>query len=200
MATRTSHQPITAEEFLQIRFPEGARAELVNGEIRWLRGPGDARAMVGGSLEHSRVKTNILSWLRAHLRGGPCRAWDADAAVQTNPWTIRYPDATIDCGGDSGLDRSLKAHRLTDPRVVFEVLSPGTRDDDERDKLDEYRAVSTIRMVVLVDPATQRLFIAERGPVPVGWQGAWRDEPTDLDLRPAGIPVTLPHAEIFARD
>jgi Uma2 family endonuclease len=191
MATSASVKPTTVEEFLAIRFPSGVRAELVNGDVRM---------MGGGSMEHARIQGNLLRWLGQHLRGGPCRSWGSDMAVQTEPWSVRYPDVTVDCGQDHGKAASLRTDRLSDPRIIFEVLSPSTRDEDEGPKLAEYKGMTTVTMIVLVDPDSQRLRVAERAPLPDGWCETLHADAVDLDLEAAGLRLVLPHAEIFARD
>ena len=109
-------------------------------------------------------------------------------------------EVTVDCGGLPDRDVMLNAYRLTDPRVIFEVLSPTTRGEDKGEKPAEYQAVSTLRMVALVDPDTRCLFVARRAPQPRGWQGVWHEQPVGVELQAAGLPLTLPYAEIFARD
>jgi Uma2 family endonuclease len=191
MATSIHSRPITADEFFQIRFPSDLRAELVDGQVRM---------MGGGSMEHARIQKNLMRWFGAKLRGGPCQPWGSDMGVQVNPWSVRYPDLTIDCGKDPGLAESIRTNRLTDPRIIFEVLSPTTRDEDEGAKLTEYRGIASVRMIVLVDPEAQQVRVYERAPLPSGWRDRLLDGATDLDLESAGLYLTLPRAEIFARD
>ena len=175
---------LSIEEFLQIDFGPGLRAELDDGFIRM---------MAGGTYRHSRVQTNILVAIANRMRGSGCRPYGSDMAVKIADKSVRYPDVTVDCA-PAPIE---EARALMQPRVVFEVLSPTTRGHDEGVKLAEYRTLATVDTIVLVDPEAERCRVLQRtGP------GAWSDvtyaDPADIAL-PA-LDLTLPHAEIFARD
>jgi hypothetical protein len=51
--------------------------------------------------------------------------------------------------------------------------------------------------IVLVDPQTERVRLVRRTGV-AGWIDDWLDAGTDLIL--PSLDLTIPHAEIFARD
>ena len=175
---------LTSEEFLAIEFPSGLRAELDNGVIRM---------MAGGSREHARVQMNLYGFLRQQLRGSGCRPFGSDMAVETGWKSTRYPDVTVDCSREDKDD----AKALADPRVIFEVLSPGTRREDEGAKLDEYRRLAGVDTIVLVDPAAERVRVLQRVS-PEEWSDRSFAQPADVALPSLGL--TIPHAEIFARD
>ncbi|MEO7690592.1 MAG: Uma2 family endonuclease [Sphingomonas sp.] len=182
-----AYRPITAEEFLEMEFGEGRRAELENGVIYM---------MTGGTAGHALIQGNILTSLGVKLRGSGCRPYGPDLAVKVGPISVRFPDVSVYCGHP--FDRSMDAEKLLgDPRAVFEVLSPSTSTKDQTTKLGEYRALAGIDTIVFVDPKRELVRIVQR----VGIEG-WRDEqfenPHDVDLPSLGI--TLSHAEIFARD
>lgn len=180
------HEPrlLTVEEFLRIEFPEGVKAELDRGLIR---------LMGGGSTGHARVQMNLYGFLRTALRGSGCRPYGSDAAIESADLSLRYPDLTIACGPQNDAD----GKALVEPKVVMEVLSPGTRAHDETVKLAEYLALPTIETVVLIDPLIERVRILQRRG-PEEWNDRRCSEPADVTLPSLGI--TIPHAEIFARD
>jgi Uma2 family endonuclease len=189
MATQASVRFLTPAEVLQIDFGPDLRAELDNGVVRM---------MAGGSREHSRVQTNLLRWFGNKLRGSGCRPHGSDAAVQTTDTSIRYPDMTIDCGPDEGPVAEAEELVLADPRLIVEVLSPGTRAIDEGVKLIEYRQVDSLRTILLIDPVAQRVRVLARDSASERWRDQRHDEAVDIELAPFGL--MLPHAEIFARD
>ncbi|GGB20278.1 hypothetical protein GCM10011380_07320 [Sphingomonas metalli] len=179
----TTPRLLTADEFLQIDFGPDLKAELDNGYIRM---------MAGGSRDHARVQANIIIALGPRLRGSGCRPYGSDMAVRPHGLSVRYPDVTIECGsaGGSGADTELAA-----PRVIFEVLSPSTRELDLRVKKDEYRAIASVDTIVFVDPEAETVATSQRR------GGTWVDTlfaAADVEL-PA-LSLTIPHAEIFARD
>jgi Uma2 family endonuclease len=109
--------------------------------------------------------------------------------------SIRYPDVSVYCGREGPEFDDDKA--ANDPRAIFEVLSAGTARTDLRVKLEEYRELPSVDTIVFLDIATERVRIVQRTG-PTGWSDVQHQEPHDIAL-PA-LAVTLPHAEIFARD
>lgn len=186
MAAQPDAVLLDAERFLQIDFGPDIKAELDNGVIRM---------MAGGTRAHARVQMNLYSFMRTALRGSGCRPFGSDMAVRTHDYSVRYPDLTIDCGGEGVADDEDRL--LHHPQVVVEILSPSTRDNDQGVKLNEYRAIASIDTIVLVDPLAERLRVLQRTG-PDAWSDRTYREPADLEL--PSLNVTVPHAEMFARD
>ncbi|MGP7796659.1 Uma2 family endonuclease [Sphingomonas sp. CLY1604] len=173
--------------FLDIRFPDGPRYALIDGTIRMMAGVTPAHARVGG---------NILGYLYPRLRGTGCRPYNSDMGVRVDDTNLRYPDVTVFCGNPAAPEREME-RAYPDPVVIVEVLSPSTSANDEGDKLRLYRALPSVDTIVFVDPQAETSRVVQRlGPT------AWRDDlfaqPHDVALPAIG--VTIPHAEIFARD
>jgi Uma2 family endonuclease len=104
-------------------------------------------AMVGGTNNHGIICRNLQGHLFNRLRGRPCQAMTSDGGgVATVGNKVRYPDATVTCSPIAGADRL-----LANPVIVFEVLSPSSRQDDMTVKKREYQAVPSIRRYVLID-------------------------------------------------
>lgn len=185
MATQPEYPLLTAREFLEMSFGD-RKAELDNGVIRM---------MAGGTVWHAQVSGNIFAWLRSQLRGSRCRPYGSDVATLTNDHSIRYPDVSVFCRGDRAQDANLKA--FDDPRVLFEVLSAGTARTDLKIKLPEYKALSSLDTIVFVDIAVEQVRVFQRTG-PDGWNEQGFDDPTDVAL--PSLDLTIPHAEIFARD
>lgn len=186
MATQRQQRLLTADEFLRIDFGSGLKAELDNGVIRM---------MAGGSARHDRIQINLIIALGARLRGSGCRPRGPDMAVRTHDGSIRYPDVSIYCGSPPDEDRT----SLDDPKVLIEILSASTQAEDRGVKLQEYKALASVDTIVLADPERERLHVFQRaGHRPEAWSEVVHVEPADLDLPTLGI--TIPHADIFARD
>lgn len=186
MAAQPELVLLTAEQFLAIEWGSDIKAELDNGVIRM---------MSGGTVAHARVQMNLYRFLGSALRGSGCRPFGSDMAIKTHAGSVRYPDVSVDCGGDRDTPEEAKA--LGDPRIAIEILSPSTRRDDEGVKLGEYRLVPTIDTIVFIDPIAERLRVLQRTG-PDAWSDRTHREPADLELPALGLVV--PHAEIFARD
>ena len=135
---------MTVEEFLDWHERQEERYELVNGFPIQIFPP---KGMTGGRRVHNRVTQNIGSALEPITRRRGCETTTHNTGVRTPSYGIRYPDVTIDCG--SGTDDDLTA---TEPIVVVEVSSPSNTAREVTDKLEEYRAHPTIRIIMWVEP------------------------------------------------
>jgi Uma2 family endonuclease len=185
MATQPAYPLLTADEFIQIDFGE-RKAELDNGVIRM---------MAGGTARHARVQGNIYFALAQRLRGTRCTPYNSDMAARTHDRSVRYPNLSSYYDRDGPENDSEKM--FDDPRVIFEVLSAGTARTDLRTKLEEYKRLPSVDTIVFVDIAVERLRVVQRT-----GRARWDDDDHDeaVDLRLPSLDVTLPHAEIFARD
>ncbi|MDY8109020.1 Uma2 family endonuclease [Fulvimarina sp. 2208YS6-2-32] len=184
MSDLRDFEPWTLPEFFAWQEGQSERFELVGGF--------PLKMMTGASNRHDLVAVNILAELRNRLRGSPCRPFTADGAVETFPGQIRRPDAGIDCG-----KADLDAYMAKAPTAVFEVLSPSTRDFDRIRKVEEYKSVSTMRHIVIIEPTLVSLVHVSR----TSGDAVWETEMLNgidqtLDLTGAGIQI--PVLEIYA--
>jgi len=119
----------TPEDYLKFERESDSRHEFLNGEIF---------AMAGESLSHSRVCVNLGGEVRAKLKGKSCEALSPNMKVRTSTASLfSYPDLTIVCGEPQFHDT--KKDVLTNPQVIFEVLSPSTAEYDRTTKFQRYR-------------------------------------------------------------
>ncbi len=146
----TALQPWTIEAFFAWQERQPERYELVGGF--------PLKMMVGVRNVHDDVVVNIVAELRNQLRGKPCRPFTGESAIETLPGQIRRPDVGVDCGR-----RDPNGYKAAEPRMVLEVLSPGTRDFDTFEKLGEYKTVETHDHIVFVDPDCAEIVHWTRG-------------------------------------
>lgn len=105
-------------------------------------------AMAGGTPEHARVSLAIGALLFGQLAGKPCHPYGSDLRIALKHDTYAYPDCTIICGE---VERSPHdPNTVTNPRVVFEVLSPSTEHYDQGRKAFLYQNIPSLQTVVLV--------------------------------------------------
>ena len=102
-------------------------------------------AMVGVRVAHSAIQGNLTFQLVGQLRGKPCRPHGSDLKIVA-AGSIRYPDAFVVCTKLAG-----DARAVTEPVVVFEILSESTAHIDLVIKNDEYRATPSIRRYVILE-------------------------------------------------
>lgn len=185
MATNLYAPLLTVEEFLRIDFGPNKKAELSNGVIRM---------MAGGTVAHNRIQGNVMRILGNGLRGSGCSPYGSDMGVRMHDFSLRYPDVSVFCGRDGPENDKLR--ELDDPKLVVEVLSPSTRDEDVAVKLPEYKAVASMQTILFVDPDTGGMRLLQRTG-PAAWNDAELAPGTDVPLPEFGL--TLAYDNIFAR-
>jgi Uma2 family endonuclease len=128
-------RPMTLAEFLAWEDRQALRYEFDGFS---------PKAMTGGTAAHSAIQTNLLRVLGNLLLGKPCRPHGSHLKIEV-AGRIRYPDAFLVC-----TPVSPRAKVVSDPVVVFEILSPSTEHDDLVLKNVEYRATPSIQCYVVV--------------------------------------------------
>lgn len=127
------------------------------GDARYEYWDGDIYCMSGGSRAHGIISVNIVVALANGLRGGWCRAFNADTAIWTPTLPpYRYPDASVACGElqfkhVKGLDA------LVNPILIIKVLSPSAASRDHEEKFVAYQAIETFSEYLLVAQDSPRV-------------------------------------------
>lgn len=129
-------QPMSLDEFLAWERRQDLRYEFDGMQ---------PLAMVGGTVAHSVIATNLVRALEDRLRGSPCRAFRGDLKIIA-AGRVRYPDAVVTCSPVAN-DTDI----VPDPVIVFEVLSSSTAITDRIEKNEEYRATPSIQRYVMLE-------------------------------------------------
>lgn len=117
------------EDYLRFERESIERHEFLDGEIY---------QMAGESLAHSRICVNLSGEARNKLKGKSCEPLSPNMKVRTSTASLfAYPDLTIVCG--EPLFHDTKKDVLTNPKVIFEVLSPSTAEKKRTTKFQKYR-------------------------------------------------------------
>lgn len=155
-------------------------------EIRYEYLAGYAYAMSGGTAAHSFGVT-IVGLLNEQLRSGPCRVFNSDMRVQLSEKRYVYPDATISCDvADSQEDNEV----IRSPRLVLEVLSPGTELYDRGQKFLAYQKCATIQEYVLVNTRQQSIEVFRRQATTWTYQRFEPGQVVHLESLDIHLPVT----------
>lgn len=119
-------------------------------EIRHEYLDGTVYAMAGETPEHSLICFNLGGIMHAQLKEKPGRGFSLNMKVRTDQSGLfAYPDLTVVCGEPLYHDN----HRdvLTNPTVVFEVLSRSTAAYDRGEKSLRYRThIASFKDLILV--------------------------------------------------
>lgn len=143
MVAHPHRQWMSVEEYLTL--------DNASTEQRYEYVDGYAYMLAGGTANHATIGMNVTSVLRGLLRGGPCRVYSSDLRVRLSERLYAYPDATVSC---NERDRG-QIDIIHYPRLIVEVLSPGTEAYDRGQKFEYYRECPTIQEYVLVNAQRQ---------------------------------------------
>ena len=106
--------------------------------------------MAGGTINHNRIAGNVYHATRSNFKGKRCEAFNSNMKVRIDEHDLdTYPDAIIICGKPQMFED--RKDMVTNPKVIFEVLSDSTKSDDRGTKFEFYRALASFEDYVLID-------------------------------------------------
>lgn len=130
---------MTIAEYLEWEPLQELRYEYVHGTVI---------AMAGGTIPHNDIALNLYHALYPQVRSKGCRINVADVKVEVNSNSpYYYPDVVVSCHPDDLTARKLLPH----PKLIVEVLSPGTEAKDRGEKFAHYRSSPTLQEYVLIE-------------------------------------------------
>lgn len=138
---------ITTDEFLRFEKASFHKHEFFKGEVF---------AMAGAGARHNVIFSNLFGELAYRLKGKPCRPYGSDLRIHIPENTLyTYPDISIICG--EVLRSATDPDTAIQPTVLFEILSPSTRDYDRGGKFILYRDIPTLKEFILIDSESIRI-------------------------------------------
>ncbi len=144
---------VTYSEYLAFEASADTRHEYVDGQIL---------AMAGGSIRHGRLIARLVVLLATKLQGRGCIPVASDVRVRIRAADrTTYPDVFIVCGEIQRDADDVEA--VTNPTVVFEVLSPSTEYYDRRVKSADYRKLASVQETVLISQTSRHVERVTRG-------------------------------------
>ncbi len=141
MIAQVETKTYTAQEYLEAEVNSLDRHEFINGEII---------LMAGGTPDHNEIALNLGGALKLALKGKPYRTFSSDQRLwvpQLNNYT--YPDVMV-VAKPIEL-QSGRTDTITNPLLIAEVLSKGTRAYDRDDKFAAYRSIPSFQEYLLID-------------------------------------------------
>ncbi len=189
----------TPAEYFALEAKAEYKSDYYDGEIFPCGevGPdGQLISMAGGSRRHSLICSNLIREVGNRLKGNPCRAFESNLRLSVASTGLRaYPDVSIYCGQSETDPSDPSGQTLTNPTVLFEVLSPTTEGYDRGTKTFHYRRIESLRALVMVKQDALQVEVQFRGQ-----NGAWQIQDiagADAVLSLPDIGVILPLAEIY---
>ena len=184
MSAQRQIETWTQQEYWELEEISPIKHEFINGV---------PYAMAGGTFNHTKVGGNVFGSVDFRLRGKPCNVHTSEQKVKVEATNDTfYPDAVIFC--PPARFEGKGNHTLLTPSVIFEVLSPATKDFDRTDKFRAYRQIETLTDYILIEP--DRVFVDHFRRTPDGWllrNYTRRDE----ELSFPDLEITLPLGEIY---
>ncbi len=156
MATQPTPDKLSFTEYLRLERAADTKSEYRGGLLF---------AMAGGTLTHARLSARVISLLE-RTAGRSCQVLTSDlkiyaAAVDEG----MYPDASLLCAEPEFFDG--RKDVLLNPTVVFEVLSPSTREYDQSLKASFYRTIPSLEAIFLID--SEQIYVQRQIRQGNGW-------------------------------
>lgn len=124
------------EQYLETEKAREQRHEFIHGQIY---------AMAGVSAKHNLICINITRRF-FDLSHDRCRIYQTDVKLRIRREKVYYPDVMVVCEGEPPNE-----YYETNPCILVEVLSPSTKDIDQREKADAYRSIPSLQAYLIVD-------------------------------------------------
>ncbi len=131
----------TIQEYLTLENESVEKHEYYKGEIF---------LMAGAKIPHNLIADNIYYQLRLQLKGKKCKPFSSDTRIHIPQNSLfAYPDISVVCGDIETLNND--NINVTNPTLIFEVLSKSTKNYDRSEKFKLYRAIPDFKEYILVD-------------------------------------------------
>ncbi len=132
----------TLEEYLALEELAEYKSEFWDGTIV---------AMAGGKPNHNKIANSVGRVVENELdkKNKNCSTFNSDQKVYIPKFNHGvYPDCMVICGDEELHEKSTAM--VTNPSLIFEVLSKSTKDYDKSEKFEGYRSLPSFREYVIV--------------------------------------------------
>lgn len=182
-------EPVTIADFdiFVETQADNAVYELVDGKIVMMTNPNQ---------RHEQIAANIGWALKGEMDKRGCRTYlggmRAQLSDRIDGTDKTKPDVVVRCGLTPPAAET--RNHITDPLVIVEVLSPSTMDVDRGSKLEFYKALPTLRHIVIAYQDQLRIEHYRR--VPEGWETDVLTRGEDV-LRLEAVAFAMPAAQAY---
>ncbi len=183
MSTARKIDLISVQEYLAGEQVSDVKHEYVGGTVH---------AMVGATIAHNIIATNVLGALREQLKDSPCREFNSDMKVRIRTASgIRfyYPDAQMVCQSNPQTETFQDS-----PVLIIEVLSDSTRRVDEEEKKENYLTIPSLYAYVMLEQYAPQAVVHRR--TATGFERLACQQPDSaIDLPEIGVELSF--AELY---
>lgn len=142
---------VTVADYLAGEETSDVRHEYLGGLVY---------AMAGETRAHNTIAGNLYIAIRQHLRGGSSKLYMSDIRVNLSlrdDAYYYYPDLVVTCD-----PRDTDPRFVRYPKLIIEVLSPGTERVDKREKFFAYTTIESLEEYVLVSQSPHEATVYRR--------------------------------------
>ncbi|MCC6342977.1 MAG: Uma2 family endonuclease [Bryobacterales bacterium] len=138
---------LTPEQYLEIERKAETKSEYLRGAMY---------AMAGGSFAHNVILGNLVFAVKGAVKGKPCSVHFSDLRLcVSSSGLYTYPDAMIVCGPPQFADN--RNDTVTNPIIIFEILSPSSEAYDRGVKFSHYRGLESLEEYILISQSEPRI-------------------------------------------
>jgi Uma2 family endonuclease len=127
------------------------RTNIINSNFQH----GKIEAPKSSGRHHSLIGSNIIIALGSRLQRHKCEIYMSNMQVKLSENNFSYPDVVVVKGSPKFCGSDLDV--LTNPTVIFEILSKKTLVEDKTEKLELYLSMESVQEYLLVDEAKMRV-------------------------------------------
>jgi Uma2 family endonuclease len=144
MNIKTVEEYLNPEQYLNL---ERRGIREINGKWEYYKGP--RREVIGKSLKHCTISTNLLSSsLKNNVIMHNYTIFSSDMRLYVPFYeSYFYPDITVVRGKPLLKDRAFD--NLFNQALIIEIISPGTEEYDRVDKFTAYQSILTLEEYIL---------------------------------------------------
>ncbi len=147
-------------------------------------------SMAGGSHRHAIMQLNIGSELRAMARGKNCVASGPDIQIWVEEvQTALYADVALVCGKAAYFKKN--RNMLVNPRLIVEVLSPGTRDYDLSGKFEIYKKLASFHEYLVVESDSVLVIHHQKDSAGVWTRKSYKNRTAEILIPSLGLPLAV---------
>lgn len=178
--------PMSVQDYLYLD------RSTLDGKYEYLDGV--ARLKCGEAVAHSQIAFHMCVALHRHVFESPCIVCSSDVQtlVAVKPdgrENYFYPDVTLSC---DVADRRRGNKLIRSPRIVVEVLSPGTEAIDRGKKLEAYKACPSIQEIVLISQFAPYVEVYRRNEEDAAsWSHAFYTPGSEVELASVDVRISM---------
>ncbi|ELS05142.1 hypothetical protein Xen7305DRAFT_00048830 [Xenococcus sp. PCC 7305] len=187
MVIQTEKKYYTPQEYLTLEESAVDRHEYRDGEII---------PMTGGTTNHNQIALNFCRKFPLTIENQDYYIYINDVRLWTEQYRVyTYPDVMVIKG--KPIYEGTGTVNVTNPLIIFEVLSKSTRNYDYTDKFRYYRSIPEFQEYILIDQ--YRFYIAQYFKQENG-QWAFNDyEGEEAVLNLVSVNFVIPFSDLYER-